>query len=61
MTFTRPRRRVVAGWRTGDAGSLGENMNEGGTADIHAWAPGRVVKLFKHGFPAELGQQEGRG
>jgi hypothetical protein len=41
-------------------GSLGEKINQGGTADIHAWAPGQVVKLFKEGFPPELGQQEAR-
>ena len=28
-------------------GSLGEKIGEGGSADIHAWAPGQVVKLFK--------------
>ena len=28
-------------------GSLGEKIGEGASADIHAWAPGRVVKLFK--------------
>jgi hypothetical protein len=41
-------------------GSLGEKINQGGTADIHAWAPGQVVKLFKEGFPLRLGQQEAR-
>ena len=41
-------------------GSLGEKINQGGTADIHAWAPGQVVKLFKEGFPPQLGQQEAR-
>ena len=41
-------------------GSLGEKINQGGTADIHAWAPGQVVKLFKDGFPLRLGQQEAR-
>src|SRR5919197_1359834 len=41
-------------------GSLGEKINQGGTADIHAWAPGQVVKLFKECFPAQLGQQEAR-
>jgi hypothetical protein len=41
-------------------GSLGEKINQGGTADIHAWAPGQVVKLFKEGFPLWLGQQEAR-
>jgi hypothetical protein len=30
-------------------GSVGEKINQGGTADIHAWAPGQVVKLFKQG------------
>ena len=41
-------------------GSRGEKINQGGTADIHAWAPGQVVKLFKEGFPPQLGQQEAR-
>ena len=41
-------------------GSLGEKINQGGTADIHAWAPGQVVKLFKDGFSLQLGQQEAR-
>ena len=41
-------------------GSLGEKINQGGTADIHAWAPGRVVKLFKQGFPPRFGQHEAR-
>ena len=39
-------------------GSLGEKINQGGTADIHVWAPGQVVKLFKQGFPPGLRQQE---
>jgi Ser/Thr protein kinase RdoA (MazF antagonist) len=41
-------------------GSLGQKINEGGTADIHAWAPGQVVKLFKEGFSSRLSQQEAR-
>ena len=41
-------------------GCLGEKINQGGTADIHAWAPGQVVKLFKEGFSPRLGQQEAR-
>jgi Ser/Thr protein kinase RdoA (MazF antagonist) len=41
-------------------GSLGEKINQGGTADIHAWAPGQVVKLFKQGWPPRVGQQEAR-
>ena len=28
-------------------GSLGQKIGGGATADIHAWAPGQVVKLFK--------------
>ena len=28
-------------------GSLGEKIGEGASADVHAWAPGQVVKLFK--------------
>lgn len=28
-------------------GSLGEKIGEGASADIHVWAPGQVVKLFK--------------
>ena len=30
-------------------GSLGEKIGEGACADVHAWAPGQVVKLFKAG------------
>src|SRR5262249_3505122 len=30
-------------------GFLGEKIGEGASADIHAWAPGQVVKLFKPG------------
>jgi hypothetical protein len=43
------------GGRTGDSGILGEKIGEGAIADIHAWAPGQVVKLFKAGFPRRLG------
>jgi Ser/Thr protein kinase RdoA (MazF antagonist) len=32
-------------------GSLGEKLGEGVFADVHAWAPGRVVKLSKAGIP----------
>jgi len=31
-------------------GSLGEKIGEGAWSDVHAWAPGQVVKLFKAGF-----------
>jgi hypothetical protein len=32
-------------------GSLGEKIGEGVFADVHAWAPGQVVKLLKAGVP----------
>jgi hypothetical protein len=35
-------------------GSLGEKVGQGESADIHAWAPGRVVKLFKVGTEQRL-------
>jgi hypothetical protein len=35
-------------------GSLGEKIGEGCSADIHAWAPGQVVKLFKPGGERRL-------
>jgi Ser/Thr protein kinase RdoA (MazF antagonist) len=41
-------------------GSLGEKIGEGLTADIHAWAPGQVVKLFKAGTSRRFGQHEAR-
>ena len=41
-------------------GSLGEKIGEGAYADVHAWAPGQVVKLFKSGFPRRLGWHEAR-
>jgi hypothetical protein len=31
-------------------GSLGEKIGEGAYAEVYAWAPGQVVKLFKAGF-----------
>jgi len=39
-------------------GSLGEMIGRGTSADVHAWAPGQVVKLFKPGFPRRLGWHE---
>jgi len=39
-------------------GSLGEKIGEGGSADIHAWAPGQVVKLFKSGGERRLSRHE---
>ena len=41
-------------------GSLGEKIGEGGSADVHAWAPGQVVKLFKAGVSRRLGRHEAR-
>ncbi len=32
-------------------GSLGEKIGEGVFADVHAWAPGQVIKLFKPDIP----------
>jgi hypothetical protein len=29
----------------------GEKIGEGAFSEAHAWAPGRVVKLFKGGVP----------
>jgi tRNA A-37 threonylcarbamoyl transferase component Bud32 len=39
-------------------GTLGEKIGEGGSADIHAWAPGQVVKLFKLGAEQRLSRHE---
>jgi tRNA A-37 threonylcarbamoyl transferase component Bud32 len=39
-------------------GSLGEKIGEGAFADVHAWAPGQVVKLFKDGRPQRLASYE---
>ena len=39
-------------------GSLGEKIGEGATADVHAWAPGAVVKLFRPGFSRRLAWHE---
>jgi phosphotransferase family enzyme len=41
-------------------GSLGEKIGEGVCADVHAWAPGQVVKLFKSGHSRRLGWHEVR-
>lgn len=41
-------------------GSLGAKIGEGATADVHAWAPGRVVKLFKPGVPHRVCAHEAR-
>ena len=41
-------------------GSLGEKIGEGALADVHAWAPGQVVKLFKAGVPQWISRHEAR-
>jgi Ser/Thr protein kinase RdoA (MazF antagonist) len=41
-------------------GSLGEKIGEGTYADVHAWAPGQVVKLFKAGRSWRLAWHEAR-
>lgn len=39
-------------------GSLGEKIGEGAMSDVHAWAPGQVVKLFKAGIPGRIAWYE---
>ena len=39
-------------------GSLGEKIGEGASAEVHAWAPGQVVKLFKSESSRRLGWHE---
>ena len=41
-------------------GSLGEKIGEGAYSDVHAWAPGQVLKLFKAGFPRRVSWWEAR-
>ena len=41
-------------------GSPGEKFGEGTTADIHAWAPGQVLKLFKAGVSPRFCRHEAR-
>ena len=41
-------------------GSLGEKIGEGAFADVHAWAPGQVVKLFKAGAARRDSRREAR-
>ena len=40
------------------ADSLGEKIGEGAYADVHAWAPGQVVKLFNSSFRRRVGRYE---
>jgi hypothetical protein len=58
--FVFARRRVFAAGSGGRAmrGSLGEKIGEGASADVHAWAPGQVVKLFKSGVSRRLSWHE---
>lgn len=41
-------------------GSLGEKIGEGAVSDVHSWAPGQVVKLFRAGVPRRLAVHEAR-
>jgi len=41
-------------------GSLGEKIGGGNWSDVHTWAPGQVVKLFKAGIPRSLSEHEAR-
>jgi hypothetical protein len=41
-------------------GSLGEKIGEGVFADVHAWAPGQVVKLLKAGATRWESRREAR-
>jgi Ser/Thr protein kinase RdoA (MazF antagonist) len=41
-------------------GSLGEKIGEGAMADVHAWAPGQVLKLCKPGRRWRSGRHEAR-
>ena len=40
------------------AASLGEKIGEGAMSDVHAWAPGQVVKLFKADIPRRISWYE---
>jgi tRNA A-37 threonylcarbamoyl transferase component Bud32 len=41
-------------------GNLGEKIGEGAFADVHAWAPGQVLKLCKPGVRWRSGRHEAR-
>jgi tRNA A-37 threonylcarbamoyl transferase component Bud32 len=60
--FVFARRRLFASRNGGGAmrGSLGEKIGEGVFAEVHAWAPGQVVKLFRSGFSRRLCGLEAR-
>lgn len=40
--------------------NLEEKIGEGAFADVHVWAPGQVLKLFKAGVPRRFGRHEAR-
>lgn len=39
-------------------GFLGEKIGEGVTADIHVWAPGQIVKLYRPGVSPRFSRRE---
>lgn len=41
-------------------GSLGQKLGEGASADVHDWAPGQVLKLFKADVPRRISWWEAR-
>jgi Ser/Thr protein kinase RdoA (MazF antagonist) len=41
-------------------GTIGEKLGEGAYAEVYAWAPGQVLKLFKSGFPQRASWWEAR-
>ncbi|HEY2750897.1 phosphotransferase [Phenylobacterium sp.] len=41
-------------------GSLGEKIGEGAFADVHVWAPGQVLKLFRAGISRRIAWHEAR-
>ncbi len=41
-------------------GTLGEKIGEGAYAEVHAWAPGQVLKLFRSGLPRRHSWWEAR-
>src|ERR1700722_19362963 len=41
-------------------GTIGEKLGEGAYAEVYAWAPGQVLKLFKSGFPRRASWWEAR-
>ncbi len=40
------------------SGALGEKIGEGAMSDVHAWAPGEVVKLFRAEIPRRISWYE---